>query len=107
LRSEATTQRATAEEAARTFGAETWFASASELINDPEVDLVVVAVKVTAHYDIVREALNAGKHVYCEWPLVVTATEAESLATLARSAGVVVAVDFRLEPLRPFVMRVH
>jgi predicted dehydrogenase len=52
------------------------------------VDLVVVTVKVPAHVELVRAALDAGKHVYCEWPLATTAAEAADLAEAARRAGV-------------------
>ena len=40
-----------------------------DLIADPEVDLVTVAVRVPAHREIVLAALAVGKPVYCEWPL--------------------------------------
>ena len=35
----------------------------------PDVDLVTVSVKVPDHYKPVMAAIDAGKHVYCEWPL--------------------------------------
>jgi predicted dehydrogenase len=54
----------------------------------PDVDLVAVTVKVPAHDELVRAALDAGKHVYCEWPLARTTEEADGLARLAHDAGV-------------------
>jgi predicted dehydrogenase len=40
-------------------------------------------VKVPYHRELVSEALNAGKNVYCEWPLGNGLTEATELARLA------------------------
>lgn len=65
------------------------FGSAEELANSPEVDLVVVTVKVPHHLQLVTAALEAGKHVYCEWPLGNGLAEARQLAALAKSKGVV------------------
>ncbi|RJT96578.1 gfo/Idh/MocA family oxidoreductase [Arthrobacter frigidicola] len=64
------------------------FGSASELIQHPDVDLVVVAVKVAYHREIILEALAAGKMVYSEWPLGVNLAEATELAEAATAAGV-------------------
>ncbi|WP_165313678.1 Gfo/Idh/MocA family protein [Vibrio ziniensis] len=65
------------------------FASAEELVKSDEVDLVVVTVKVPYHFELVSAALNAGKHVYCEWPLGNGLQEARLLTALAESKGVV------------------
>jgi len=65
------------------------FNSARELVQSPEVDLVVVTVKVPHHLALVTEALQAGKHVYCEWPLGNGLAEARELARLAHDKGVV------------------
>lgn len=65
------------------------FASAKDLVNSPDIDVVVVTVKVPHHLELVSLALNAGKHVYCEWPLGNGLQEAEQLATLAKEKGVV------------------
>ncbi|WP_067458748.1 Gfo/Idh/MocA family protein [Actinomadura macra] len=83
-----TSKRASAEEAARRFGVPHAFTDARELASHPEVDLVVITVKVPTHFDLVQAALDAGKHVYCEWPLTQTTTEAEQLLHLAQRAGV-------------------
>jgi predicted dehydrogenase len=48
------------------------------------VEAALVAVRVPAHYKLSKDALDAGKHVYCEWPLGANTKEAEELAALAR-----------------------
>jgi predicted dehydrogenase len=44
---------------------------------------------VPDHKDVILAALDAGKHVYCEWPLGRDVKEAEELAAAAEKAGVV------------------
>jgi predicted dehydrogenase len=81
--------------AAARFGARHATAEPRVLATHPDVDLVVITVQVAAHADLVAEALAAGKHVYCEWPLARTAGEAAALAAGARSAGVLTAVGLQ------------
>ena len=68
------------------------FTSPKDLVASPEVDLVVVTVKVQHHLEMVTAALEAGKHVYCEWPLGNGLEEARQLAALAKAKGVVAVV---------------
>ncbi|PBC35339.1 oxidoreductase [Rhodococcus sp. ACS1] len=60
----------------------------SALAQDPEVDLVVIAVKVSTHKRLVEPALSAGKMVFCEWPLGNGTAEARGLTEQAASSGV-------------------
>ena len=53
-----------------------------------DVDLVVVAVRVSFHRMLVQEALERQKHVYCEWPLGRNTAEAQEMLEAARLAGV-------------------
>ncbi|HEY6981019.1 Gfo/Idh/MocA family oxidoreductase [Reyranella sp.] len=85
----ANTSKASAEAAAAATGLPRAFADLAELIAAPEVDIVTVAVKVPAHLEIVKAAIGAGKHVYCEWPLGNGLAEAEEMAALAQAKGVV------------------
>jgi predicted dehydrogenase len=68
------------------------FTNARELVHSPDVDLVVVTVKVPHHLELVTAVLEAGKHVYCEWPLGNGLAEARRLAKLAEEKGVVAVV---------------
>jgi predicted dehydrogenase len=56
---------------------------------------VTVVVRVPSHYEPTKAAIEAGKHVYTEWPLGRTIAEAEELATLARAKGVQTAVGLQ------------
>ncbi len=58
-----------------------------EVIHHPEVQVVDICVPNRWHAEIVREALAAGKHVYCEKPLAYSYEEAKELAQLAREAA--------------------
>ncbi len=65
------------------------FESPDALVMSDEVDLVVVTVKVPYHYELVKKALQQGKHVHCEWPLANGLEEALELERLALEKGVV------------------
>jgi predicted dehydrogenase len=82
-----TTRPESAEEARVAFGAKLAFHDFRAMVASPEIDAVAVVVKVPEHYQPTRAALEAGKHVYTEWPLGRTTAEAEELAALARSRG--------------------
>jgi len=62
------------------------------MVRSPEIDLVTVAVRIGLHHPIVLAALDAGKHVFCEWPLALNAIQATELSTRAQARGVAHAV---------------
>ncbi|WUH99401.1 Gfo/Idh/MocA family oxidoreductase [Spirillospora sp. NBC_00431] len=100
----ATTRAESARAAQARFGADHAFTDAASLARHPDVDLVVVAVKVPAHVELVTAALDAGKNVYCEWPLTRTSAEAAALSEAAESAGVHTAVGLQAR-FAPAVVR--
>ncbi|WP_127503961.1 Gfo/Idh/MocA family protein [Actinoplanes solisilvae] len=86
LRAVSTSRRASADAAAAEHGVP-GYDDHRRLIEHPGVDLVVVAVPVAQHFDLIKAALAAGKTVYSEWPLAAGLAEAEHLAELARRTG--------------------
>ena len=83
-----TAHRETAEESAKQFGARLVFHDYKEMAKHPDIDLVSVSVRVPFHHSMVMAALEAGKHVFCEWPLGANLAEAEEMAAMARSTDV-------------------
>jgi predicted dehydrogenase len=74
----------TAQAAADKYGVKHAYSDVKALGKDPRVEAALVAVRVPAHLALTKAALEAGKHVYCEWPLGANTKEAEEMAALAR-----------------------
>lgn len=64
-----------------------------ELFADPDVDAVIVATPVATHFDLVMQALHAGKHVLVEKPLAASAEQGERLLEEAARCKRVLMVD--------------
>src|SRR5215472_16691417 len=90
-----TTKADTAEAARQAWGARLAFDDWRKMVLSPEIDAVAVVVRVPSHYAPTKAALEAGKHVYCEWPLGRTTAEAVELAQLAQAKGLVTAVGLQ------------
>ena len=83
-----TTRQESAEESRQKFGARLAFDDYRKMLAHPDIDAVVVSLRVPSHYEPTMAALNAGKHVYTEWPLGQTTAEAQEMADLAQAKGV-------------------
>ncbi|NMM52317.1 Gfo/Idh/MocA family protein [Paenibacillus aquistagni] len=82
------TRLESAQRAAELLGIERYYIDASEMARQSDIDIAAVTVKVPEHDRLIRAVLEAGKHVYCEWPLARTTAEAEELLVLAKERGV-------------------
>ena len=51
----------------------------AEVLRNPSIDAVVVALPVALHFQVAREVLNSGKHTLIEKPLCMTTKEAIEL----------------------------
>jgi predicted dehydrogenase/threonine dehydrogenase-like Zn-dependent dehydrogenase len=56
----------------------------TKLISDDEIDLIVVSTQHNSHAKFIIEALEAGKHVYCEKPLCLTIEELDNIEAAYR-----------------------
>jgi predicted dehydrogenase len=68
------------------------YGAPEDLANDPDVDLVVVSVRVDRHFAATKPLLEAGKNVLVEFPLGRNLAEARELVELRTKHGVQVAV---------------
>src|SRR5437764_6078026 len=91
--------------AGEAFGVSRVFSDHEQLVTQPDIDVVVVTVKVPHHRELVSAALAAGKAVYCEWPLGRDLDDARTMAALAAEQGVhtVVGLQARQAPAIEFV----
>jgi predicted dehydrogenase len=83
-----TSRQETADETARHFNIPFAFHDPSRLIQHPSVDLVSICVRVPFHHQLGMMALEAGKHLFCEWPLAATTEQARQMFELAERKGV-------------------
>ena len=78
-----TTRKETAEETASAYGIPLAFHDPMEMVHHRDVELVLVCVRVPLHRQMVPAALEAGKHVFCEWPLGANLQETIEMRDLA------------------------
>src|SRR3954468_3368978 len=84
LKAVCTSREETAQASKEKFGAELAFHDINDMAAHPDIDLIVVSVRVPWHKDLVMAGLKAGKPVFCEWPLGANLAEAEEMANYAR-----------------------
>jgi len=58
-----------------------------EMLQNPEIEMVVILTPAPSHYDLIRRGLEAGKHVYTEKTITVDPAQARELAALAEKKG--------------------
>ena len=67
--------------------------NADDILHNPEIDAVVIATPVFAHYTLAKRALENGKNVLVEKPMTASVQEAEELIELAEKKGLLLMVD--------------
>jgi predicted dehydrogenase len=95
LKAVCTAHADTAKASAEQFGAELAFDNFEAMLANPDIDLVVVCVRVPGHHALVMQALEAGKNVFCEWPLGANLAEAQEMARLANASSLRTAVGLQ------------
>lgn len=84
------TSREKAERFAAEFGVLHAYPDGDAMLADEDLDIVYIATPHNLHFDYIRRAVLAGKHVLCEKAVTVNAAELEEAAALAEEKGVVV-----------------
>nr|VXZ84095.1 Uncharacterized oxidoreductase ydgJ [Klebsiella pneumoniae] len=65
---------------------------AGDLLDDPDIDLVVIATPNDTHFPLAKAALEAGKHVVVDKPFTVTLSQARELESPAKHCGRILSV---------------
>lgn len=76
-----------AEAARQAYGIPKAYATLEQALADEKGQLILNLTPPAAHFSVSREALLAGKHVYCEKPLGISLEEGRALSALAREKG--------------------
>ena len=66
-----------------------WATSFEEMLADAELDAVVIATPVPTHYELAKQALEAGKHVFVEKPPAMKSSEIDELVAIAEERHLV------------------
>lgn len=65
-----------------------WYADASQLINDPEVNAIYIATPPSSHEEYAIAAIRAGKPVYVEKPMAFNFSAAQNMAKAATANNI-------------------
>lgn len=68
-----------------------------QIANNPDIDVVYVVLPPSMHKEYVIRAANAGKHVWCEKPMAITATECQEMIDACRKNKRSLAIGYRLQ----------
>ncbi len=90
-----TSRPESAKAASEAFDVERVYHTINDLVAQEDLDIISAVIKIPNHYAVVKAALNAGKHVYCEWPLGANLEETKELAELADKKGLVTAIGLQ------------
>lgn len=64
----------------------------NDILRDPQIDAVMIATPIATHYELARQALRSGKHVFIEKPMVTNADDGMKLIEDASARGLVIMV---------------
>jgi predicted dehydrogenase/NADPH:quinone reductase-like Zn-dependent oxidoreductase len=95
-----------AEAMTRDAGFERAATSVEALLAVEEIDAVVIATRHDSHASLVQDALNAGKHVFCEKPLALDPDQLQGVLETAQRAERVLMVGFNRR-FAPHIRRVR
>ena len=76
----------------------------SDLLSNPDIEVVSVCVPTTFHHAVVMEAIKHKKHVLVEKPIAFTLNEAEEMIAAAKEAGVILSTG-HVERFNPAVQK--
>jgi myo-inositol 2-dehydrogenase/D-chiro-inositol 1-dehydrogenase len=83
-----------AQQLADEYGIEFAYENYAQILADDDIDAVIICSPTDTHAQIVIEAAQAGKHIFCEKPIDLSIEKAEAAQAAVKSAGVKMQVGF-------------
>ena len=83
------------------YGFELATANEDDIINSPDIDVVDICTPNIYHYETLKKAISAGKHIYCEKPLCISSAQAFEVAELAKKSGIIHNIVFNNRFIAP------
>jgi predicted dehydrogenase len=80
----------------------TWYSDWRELLQDPDVDAIDVCLPTHLHKEVVISALERGKHVLCEKPMALTASDCDEILEAASKSDCIFMVGQVLRFMFPY-----
>ncbi len=99
-----TTTLEKSERVAKEFGIAKATANEDDLIYDPNIDIIDISTPNIYHFETLKKAISAGKHILCEKPLCISEREAREIISMQRNPGQITGMVFNNRWLAP-VMR--
>src|SRR5215207_7461616 len=82
------------DDAVRSFGFSRGTADWRDIVEDPAVDVVLIAAPNMLHLELIEAAAATGKHIFCEKPVGGTPEQTVRAERVARAAGVITGVGY-------------
>jgi predicted dehydrogenase len=76
------------------------------LLGNPEIEGIAIVTPTSTHFQIAKDALNAGKHLFIEKPITSSSDEAEELKAIAAKNGLIIHVD-HIMIYHPCIQKIH
>jgi predicted dehydrogenase len=89
-------------ETAREFGVKNTFTDYSEMLKDPQLDAVLIALPTHLHLKCTREVAEAKKHIFLEKPIAATVEEAKEIISYAEGNSVKLMIGYPMRFNRHF-----
>ncbi len=68
--------------------------TSAEVLADPQIDAVLICSSTDTHADLIVQAAEAGKHIFCEKPIAFTLCQIDRALAAVKAAGVQLQIGF-------------
>ena len=89
-----TSKEESAKKAADFLGIDKYTVCEDDIINDPNIDIIDICTPNIYHFETLKKAIKAGKHIYCEKPMCISYEQAKEIEELAKGKNITTQIVF-------------